>query len=621
MLKDLGRKLLKWGLVILTAGYLAGCGTSGDGGAGGPLGPSSPTSLTAVDTPNDRGGSITLKWTPSSSADVQVHRVYRKAVNDSHYSLLVDITSARANTYKDTGIGLINGTICYYVVKAFNGTSESAGSNEASATPVDNMTISSVEVTPNSSAISVGSTGQQFTAVAKDAGGIPTSNQTFGWSLVNDDGTKGFVNSQSGFYTPPVSLPDSNVVVVQATSTSNSSMKGSATVTLLTGGLLSFGSNIRVAPHTTGDDSSALSRQNVSVLDQSVVTTWADNPDGSSGDYDTYFERSLDRGQSIYCQTRLQLAQDQLSPSLALDSQGDVYAVAFNNSNGGNYGILFVKGHPSSSNCIDFDQQSVIYFSNTETYFSPNITIGPDGNVYVAWGWSSGSASGVYYARGVKNSQTGQVDFGQKSPAVQDPTGASVYEDPKILIATDGKIYIALSQTLTGESHTILAKSMDGGTTFQEIRVGDNQAYALYPAMAVDSAGVIYVAWTDFRSATPKIFLAKSTNEGQDFSISNVTESIAGEQWLPAISVDQGGGLYLVWENVDLTGDQDIFFAKSIDGGLNFSIPVRTNDDSANQYAPSLTLDSAGRAFVLWFDERNACPVSCPFALYLAVGQ
>jgi fibronectin type 3 domain-containing protein len=96
------------------------------------LAPAQPTGLAASDTPNE-GGSITLIWTPSTSTDVIQQRIYRSLTSGGPYTQIATITNNTTNTYTD--VGLTNGTTYYYVVRAYDGTNESANSNEASAVP------------------------------------------------------------------------------------------------------------------------------------------------------------------------------------------------------------------------------------------------------------------------------------------------------------------------------------------------------------------------------------------------------------------------------------------------------------------------------------------------------
>ncbi|MGH7273878.1 MAG: fibronectin type III domain-containing protein, partial [Nitrospiria bacterium] len=98
--------------------------------------PLPPTNLTAVDTPNDDGGSITLNWTPSASTDVTEQRIYRSTTSGGPYFLVATGFNNTLNSYVD--IGLINGTRYYYVIRAYDGFNESSNSNEASAIPLDN---------------------------------------------------------------------------------------------------------------------------------------------------------------------------------------------------------------------------------------------------------------------------------------------------------------------------------------------------------------------------------------------------------------------------------------------------------------------------------------------------
>jgi hypothetical protein len=101
--------------------------------------PAAPTGVSAVDTPSDNGGALTLTWTVSSATDVTQQRVYRSTTSGGPYTLVTTFTNNTTNTYTDTG--LTNGTTYYYVVRAYDGTSESANSPQASAVPVASTLI------------------------------------------------------------------------------------------------------------------------------------------------------------------------------------------------------------------------------------------------------------------------------------------------------------------------------------------------------------------------------------------------------------------------------------------------------------------------------------------------
>ena len=102
------------------------------------LPPAPPTSLVAVDTPSDDGGAIDLTWTVSTSTDVTEQRVYRSVTSTGPYSLIQTFTNNTSTSHTDTG--LTDETTFYYVIRSYDGFAESGNSNEASATPLDNLT-------------------------------------------------------------------------------------------------------------------------------------------------------------------------------------------------------------------------------------------------------------------------------------------------------------------------------------------------------------------------------------------------------------------------------------------------------------------------------------------------
>jgi len=100
--------------------------------------PAPPTGFAVADTPGDDGHSLALTWTPSVSAGVTEQRIYRGTSPGSHPTLVASLPGNTDAAYTDAS-GLANGTVYYYVVRAWNGTQLSVDLNEASAAPVDNL--------------------------------------------------------------------------------------------------------------------------------------------------------------------------------------------------------------------------------------------------------------------------------------------------------------------------------------------------------------------------------------------------------------------------------------------------------------------------------------------------
>ncbi len=78
---------------------------------------------------------VQLDWTPSTSGGISQQRIYRSTTSGSGYTQ-VGTLSASATNYLDTRLS--NGTTYYYVIRAFNGATESGNSNQAKDTPIVN---------------------------------------------------------------------------------------------------------------------------------------------------------------------------------------------------------------------------------------------------------------------------------------------------------------------------------------------------------------------------------------------------------------------------------------------------------------------------------------------------
>ena len=143
-------------------------------------------------------------------------------------------------------------------------------------------------------------------------------------------------------------------------------------------------------------------------------------------------------------------------------------------------------------------------------------------------------------------------------------------------------------------------KSADGGNSFGKIiNLSNNRGNSNIPQISAVGANV-YVVWLDDFSGNQDIFFTKSTDGGNSFGkIINLssknnenTNNTTHSSFNPQLAVS-GNNVYVVWQEDDaITGNQDIFFKKSTDNGNSFG-PVnnlsRTDGDSL---APQIALSS-----------------------------
>ncbi|MDX2088273.1 MAG: sialidase family protein [Kofleriaceae bacterium] len=149
--------------------------------------------------------------------------------------------------------------------------------------------------------------------------------------------------------------------------------------------------------------------------------------------------------------------------------------------------------------------------------------------------------------------------------AAQDRCGA-LTDAGEIALCTEMASYLAIPQRAT--ERVVYAKSTDGGRTFgAPVDISESRGAARDPAIAVDSAGGVYVAWVDSvngdddiyfrRIGQPKVHVLRDPNRQSEPQLvangSNVYVSFLG-----AIRGEWG---------------RDVFFAASLDRGRTVTAP------------------------------------------------
>jgi hypothetical protein len=191
-----------------------------------------------------------------------------------------------------------------------------------------------------------------------------------------------------------------------------------------------------------------------------------------------------------------------------------------------------------------------------------------------------------------------------------------------------------------------MAVSRDRGQTFDKAVTitppSQVSAGATYVYPEIDAAGNVYVAVVSFppNGTSSTIYVARSSDDARTFTPfvpitavtmvpggvlpntrfrDGITESFAASPTYP-------NHLYLTYEDWDvLTGQMDVKFTQSTDGGSTWTAPVVVNDNvdlgaPTDQFQPSVAAGPGGAVAVAFYDRRSACP-SDPSVLPADVGR
>jgi hypothetical protein len=262
----------------------------------------------------------------------------------------------------------------------------------------------------------------------------------------------------------------------------------------------------------------------------------------------------------------------------------------------------------------------------------PTVTVGPAGQVYVAWvdcpadQDCSTAPPDIYFAK----STDGGQHFSARVLVSDDGPGAYA-NAPKIATDQDGTIYIVWhddrTATPSDDSFDVyLSKSTDGGQSFlPSVRVNEHIAntYQYEPDLAVTPTGTVYVSWQRYyfddqlQQWDYDVYVAVSLDGGASFGTNINVGDGESYQYKSTIGVGPSGNVYVAWTDLRDDGAGDIYFASSTNGGVTFSPSIRVNSYTEDsQTYPELAIDGDEVVYVVWLDWRRQADGS--YDVYMA---
>ena len=152
----------------------------------------------------------------------------------------------------------------------------------------------------------------------------------------------------------------------------------------------------------------------------------------------------------------------------------------------------------------------------------------------------------------------------------------------------------------------VVAASRDGGRTFAApVTVARGTCECCRTALAVAADGTVYVAWRHIYDADQRdIALARSTDGGRTFA---APVRVHRDGWTldgcphagPALAVDGAGAVHVAWPT-GADGRAGLWHAVSTDGGRTFAAPTALARGPLGQVRATTSRD--GRAWLAWED-------------------
>jgi hypothetical protein len=348
-----------------------------------------------------------------------------------------------------------------------------------------------------------------------------------------------------------------------------------------------FGPNVRVSDDSPGLNSHSMLSEGLRTIAARGDTVYVVWDDDRTGFFHVYFARSTDAGQSFQPNLRLDTnngsQQEAQNVNLAVDGNGGVHVCWLNGWPHPGF-IYYTK---STDGGATFSWPILV--GDTVHNGRPAVAVSDDGQrVFIVRDTGVSGQYGIVLCRSTDGGQTFLHPETRVSP---ESVSVPLLADPTVAVYRDTVVLVAWSSVY-------VARSFDAGVSF-----ADSATFVpggLYPCIATDSLGRVYVAWQGARFST-------SDDLGSTFSVPRVVSP--DPAMTPSLWVTKDGRVFLAYYfwNGNYGRYHEVRVVYSPNRGDTFQPPVNPSDgpNDDDEFYPTVAANEQGRAFVAWEDNRN----------------
>lgn len=268
------------------------------------------------------------------------------------------------------------------------------------------------------------------------------------------------------------------------------------------------------------------------------------------------------------------------APTFAVSDAGVGVVAWVSAPGGGSDGRLYVQAGDSAPRELRDPLGPVVGYGEAP----PKLAFGPDGSlsaIYVIGKMIPGQkwpGSALRYVR----SRDGGRAWDAPVTVTDDSTVFGEHNFQSLHVGPDNTVYASWLDGRGGKSAAYVTHSSDGGRTWapnRRVEVGGEACPCCRTAVATSNDGVLYVAWRKvFPGSVRDVVVARSTDQGATWS---APVRAHADDWVfdacpdagPAIAVDDAGRVHVAWWT-GLEGKAGVYYARSDDGARTFGAPI-----------------------------------------------
>ena len=121
------------------------------------------------------------------------------------------------------------------------------------------------------------------------------------------------------------------------------------------------------------------------------------------------------------------------------------------------------------------------------------------------------------------------------------------------------------------------------------------------PYLAVNSTSDVYLVWNDDSSGNNEILFKRSTDGGSNWGPIQRATWNSGASLKPVVAVDSGNNVHIIWYD-DSPGNNEIYDKQSTDSGSTWGALFRVTWNAGSSATPSIAVDASGNVYLTWED-------------------
>jgi hypothetical protein len=286
---------------------------------------------------------------------------------------------------------------------------------------------------------------------------------------------------------------------------------------------------------------------------------------------------------------------------VSLDADGDSVVAWISGGQDGSDDGIFGRRFSSQGVAQAVELQVSSYTAGSQRI--PSVSLDADGDSVVAWisDGQDGSAAGVFARRfsSAGTAQAGEFQVTSYTAGEQRLPSVSLEGNGDFVVA-----WVSVGQDGDGPygpgifARRFSSASVGQAAEFQVSSFTTNDPAA--PSVSVDADGDFVVAW---QSIGEGIFARRFSSTGValagDFQVSSFTVQ---QQSRPSVSVEAGGAFVIGWQSEDQDGSGDGVFARRFSStGVPETAEFQVSSYTpGNQYFPAVSIDDGGDFVVAW---------------------